>query len=65
MPSRHDAAWFVCVCATRINLSAQNTMLTILNALPPVCAELSRCSMQVGFIMALGGVPVKESFDDV
>ena len=40
-------------------------MLTILNALPPVCAESSIASMQVGFVMTLDGVPVKELFNDV
>ncbi len=55
----------MCVCASRINLPAQNTTLTILNALPLACAELSVGSMQVGFVMALVGVPVKELLDDV
>ena len=40
-------------------------MLTILNALPLACAKLSMGSMQVGFVMALFGVPVKELFNDV
>ena len=55
----------MCVCASRINLPAQNTTATILNALPLACAEWSIGSMQGGFVMALDGVPVKESIDDV
>ncbi len=55
----------MCVCASRINLPAQNTTLTILNALLLACAETSVDSMQVGFVMALVGVPVKELLDDV
>ncbi len=35
-------------------------MHTILNALSLVCAESSIGSMQVGFLMALTGVPVRE-----
>ena len=35
-------------------------MHTILNALSLACAELSIGRMQVGFIMALAGVPVRE-----
>ena len=50
------------VCASRINLPTQNTMHTILNDLSLACAESSICSMQVGFIMALAGVPVRELF---
>ncbi len=46
------------VCASRINLPAQNTTLTILNALPLAYAESNVGSMQAGFIMALVGVPV-------
>ena len=65
LPSSHDAVWFVCVCATRISLSTQNTMLTILNALSLACAESSIGSMQVGFLMALAGVPVRELFNHV
>ena len=57
--------WFVCVCASRINVPKQNTMLTILNVLSLVCAESSIGSMQVGFLMALAGVPVRELFDNV
>ena len=38
---------------------------TILNALPLACAESSVGSTQVGFVMALVGVPVKELLDDV
>ena len=53
------------VCASRINLPAQNTTLTILNALPLACAESNVGSTQAGFIMALVGVPVKELLDDV
>jgi len=64
-PASHDAVWFVCVCASRINLPTQNTMHTILNALLLACAESSIGSMQVGFIMALAGVPVRELFVDV
>jgi len=37
-------------------------MHTILNALSLACAESSIGSMQVGFLMALAGVPVKELF---
>ena len=55
----------MCVCASRINLPAQNTTLTILNALPLACAESSVGSTQVGFVMALVGVPVKELLDNV
>ena len=41
-------------------------MLTILNALMLACAKLSVGSTQVGFIMALVRVPVKELlFDNV
>ena len=65
LPSCHDAVWFVCVCANRINLPTQNIMLTILNALSLACAKSSICSMQVGFCMALAGVPVRELFDNV
>ncbi len=53
------------VCASRINLQAQNTTLTILNALPLVYAKSNVGSTQAGFIMALVGVPVKELLDDV
>ena len=53
------------VCASRINLPAQNTTLTILNALPLAYAESNVGSTQAGFIMALVGVPVKELLDDV
>ncbi len=62
LPSSHDAMWFVCVCAGRINLPSQNTMHTILNALSLACAESSIGSMQVSFLMALAGVPVRELF---
>ncbi len=55
----------MCVCASRINLPAQNRTLTIFNAMPLVCAKSSVGSMQVGFVMALVGVPVKELLDDV
>jgi len=37
-------------------------MHTILNALSLACAKSSIGSMQVGFIMALAGVPVREFF---
>jgi hypothetical protein len=40
-------------------------MLTILNVLLLGCAKPSIGSMQVGFLMALAGVPVRESFDYV
>ena len=63
--SSHDAAWFVCVCASRINLPTQNTMVTILNALSLACAKSSIGSMQVSFLMALAGVPVRELFNHV
>jgi hypothetical protein len=49
----------------RINLPAQNTTLTILNALPLAYAKSSVGSMQAGFIMALVGVPAKELLKDV
>ncbi len=55
----------MCVCASRINIPAQNTRLTILNALLFACAKSSVGSTQVGFVMALVGVPVKELLDDV
>ncbi len=55
----------MCVCASRINLPAQNTTLTILNALSLACAESRVGSTQVGFVMALVGVPVKELLDNV
>jgi hypothetical protein len=55
----------VCVCAIRINLPAQNTALTILNALPLAYAKSNVDRTQAGFIMDLGGVPVKELLDDV
>ncbi len=55
----------VCVCASRINLPTQNIILTILNALLLACAVSSIGSMQVGFLMALSGVPVRELFDNV
>ena len=55
----------MCVCASRINLPAQNTTLTILNALPLAYAESNVGSTQAGFIMALVGVPVKELLDNV
>ncbi len=38
-------------------------MLTIMNALLLAYAESSIGSMQVGFPMALAGVPVRELFD--
>ena len=37
-------------------------MHAILNAMLIVCAESSIGSMQVGFLMALAGVPVRELF---
>ncbi len=40
-------------------------MLTILNTMPLACAEWSIDNTQVSFVMALGGVPVKEFFNDV
>jgi hypothetical protein len=40
-------------------------MLTILNALPRGCTKLSVGSTQVGFVMALAGVPVKELLNSV
>jgi hypothetical protein len=40
-------------------------MLTILNALSIAFAKLSIGSIQVGFPMALAGVPVRELFDNV
>ncbi len=53
------------VCASRINLPAQNTTLTILNALPLAYTESNVGSTQAGFIMALVGVLVKELLKDV
>ena len=53
------------VCASRINLPAQNTTLTISNALPLAYAKSNVGSTQAGFIMALVRVPVKELLDDV
>ncbi len=53
------------VCASIINLLAQNTTLTILNALSLAYAKLNVGSTQAGFIMALVGVPVKELLDNV
>ncbi len=53
------------VCASRSNLPAQNTTLTILNALPLAYAKSNVGSTQAGFIMALGRVPVKGLLDDV
>jgi hypothetical protein len=55
----------VCVCASRINLPAQNATLTILKALALACAKSRVGSTQVGFVMALVGVPVKELLKDV
>ncbi len=55
----------MCVCASRNNLTAQNTTLTISDALPLACAKLSVGSTHIGFVMALVGVPVKELLDDV
>jgi hypothetical protein len=40
-------------------------MLTILNALSLACAKSSIGIMQVGFRMALAGVPVRELFNNV
>ncbi len=57
--------WFVCVCASRINLPTQNIMLTILNALSLARTESSICSMQAGFLMALAGVHGRELVDYV
>ena len=37
-------------------------MHTILNAMLLACAESSIGSMQIGFLMALAGVPVRELF---
>jgi hypothetical protein len=53
------------VCASRNNLPAQNTTLTILNALPLAYAKSNVGSTQAGFIMALVGVPVKGLLKDV
>ena len=55
----------MCVCASTIILPAQNTMLTISNALPLACAESRIGSTKIGFVMALVGVPVKELLDNV
>jgi hypothetical protein len=40
-------------------------MLAILNAMSLACAESSIGSMQVGFLMALAGVPVRKLFNYV
>ena len=40
-------------------------MLTIMNALLLVCTKSSIGSMQVGFLMALSGVPDRELFNYV
>ncbi len=53
------------VCASRINLPAQNTTLTILNALSLAYAKSNVGSTQAGLIMALVGVPVKELLNDI
>ncbi len=65
LPSSHDAVWFVCICASRINLPTQNIMLTFWNALLLACAKSSIVSMQVGFLMALAVVSVRKLFDRV
>ncbi len=56
----------VCVrlCA-RINLTTQNIMDAILNALLLACAESGSGIMQVGLLMALVRVPVMELFHNV
>jgi hypothetical protein len=53
----------VCVrlCA-RINLTTQNIVDAILNALLLACAKLGSGIMQVGFLMALARVPVMDFF---
>ena len=56
----------VCVhlCA-RIDLTTQNIMDAILNALSLACTKSGGGIMQVGFLMALAGVPVMELFHNV
>ncbi len=56
----------VCVrlCA-RNNLPTQNIKDAILNALLLACTESGGGIMQVGFLMALAGVPVMELFHNV
>jgi hypothetical protein len=54
----------VCLCA-RINLTTQNIIDAILNALSLACAKLGGGIMQVGFLLALAGVPVMELFHNV
>ena len=57
--------WFVCICASRMDLPAQSTTIIILNALSLGCTKLSIGSKLVSFVLALGRVPVKELFKDV
>ncbi len=65
LPSSHDALWFCVQFCARINLATQNIMPTILNALLLGCTKSTISSMQIGFLMALAGVPVGELFDIV
>ncbi len=56
----------VCVClCVRINLTTQNIMDATLNAMSLACAESGSGIIQVGFLMALAGVPVMELFHNV
>jgi hypothetical protein len=56
---------YVHLCG-RINLITQNLMAAILNAMSLACAKSGGgIFMQVGFLMALAGVPVMELFHNV
>ena len=55
----------MCVCDSRINLPTQNITLINLNALSLACTKSSICSMQVGFLMSLEVLTVRELFDNV
>ncbi len=52
-------AFWELVAVAHINLPTQNTLHTILNAMSLACAKSSIGSMQVGFLMALVGGPVR------
>ena len=53
----------VCVCVVLLEVTYQH--ITILNALSLACAKSSIGSMQVGFLLALAGVLVRELFNNV
>ena len=55
----------VCLCQQNEPTSTKHTTITILNALSLACAKSSICSTQISFVMALGGVLVKELFNNV